>query len=166
MEKQGRENRTRPKHEERRERPHGAAKSRPRSLRASGVTPASCCWNSQLVFWPRGEILSDRLHAALHATYRQFQIKKGGPSLSLVKAPPKKPKTASLQVRIEEEVRHKLDAYAEFIDSSPSHVVTEALKLLFKRDDEFKHWSAQHTNHHNNNEPKGGKSLFETVEHA
>ena len=25
-----------------------------RSLRASGVTPASCCWNTQLVFWPRG----------------------------------------------------------------------------------------------------------------
>jgi hypothetical protein len=24
-----------------------------RSLRASGVTPASCCWNPQLVFWPR-----------------------------------------------------------------------------------------------------------------
>ncbi len=24
-----------------------------RSLRASGVTPASCCWNLQLVFWPR-----------------------------------------------------------------------------------------------------------------
>jgi len=25
-----------------------------RSLRASGVTPASCCWKTQLVFWPRG----------------------------------------------------------------------------------------------------------------
>jgi len=24
-----------------------------RSLRPSGVTPASCCWNPQLVFWPR-----------------------------------------------------------------------------------------------------------------
>src|SRR2546425_12610142 len=26
-----------------------------RSLRASGVTPASCCWNTQLVFWPRSK---------------------------------------------------------------------------------------------------------------
>jgi hypothetical protein len=86
--------------------------------------------------------------------------------LPLVKAPPKKPKTASLQVRIEEEVRRKLDAYAEFIDSSPSYVVTEALKLLFKRDEEFKRWSAQYTNHHNNKVPKGGKSLFETIERA
>jgi hypothetical protein len=44
--------------------------------------------------------------------------------------------------------------------------VTEALKLLFKRDEEFKHWSAQHTdytNDNNNHEAKGGKSLFETV---
>jgi len=24
-----------------------------RSLRAWGVTPASCCWKPQLVFWPR-----------------------------------------------------------------------------------------------------------------
>ena len=147
MDRQRQENRTRPKHEERRERPYGAAKSRPRSLRASGVTPASCCGESQLVFWPRGELLSDRLHATLHAPHRQFQMKKGGRSLPLLKAPPKKPKTASLQVRIEEEVRHNLDAYAEFIDSSPSYVVTEALKLLFKRDEEFKQWSAQHTNH-------------------
>ena len=166
MDRRGQENRTRPKHEERRGRPHRAAKARPRSLRASGVTPASRCWDSQLGFWPRGELLSDRLRAALHATYRQFQMKKGGRSLPLVKAPPKKPKTASLQVRIEEEVRYKLDAYAEFIDSSPSYVVTEALKLLFRRDEEFNHWSAQHTNYHNNHEPKGGKSLFETVEHA
>jgi len=56
MDKQSWDNRTQPKHEERRERPHRAAKSRPRSLRASGVTPASCCCKSQLVFWPRGEI--------------------------------------------------------------------------------------------------------------
>jgi predicted transcriptional regulator len=90
----------------------------------------------------------------------------GGRSLPLVKTPPKKPKTTSLQVRIEEEVQYKLGAYAEFIDSSPSYVVTEALKLLFKRDEEFKQWLTQHAGHNNNHEPKGGKSLFETVEHA
>jgi len=42
------ENGARAKHDQRRERPHGAAKLRPRSLRASGVTPASCCRKSQL----------------------------------------------------------------------------------------------------------------------
>ncbi len=43
MDKQERLNGHAAKTEERRERPHRAAKSRPRSLRASGVTPASCC---------------------------------------------------------------------------------------------------------------------------
>ena len=86
--------------------------------------------------------------------------------MPVLKAPPKKPKTASLQLRIEEGVRQKLNHYAEFIDASPSYVVTEALKLLFKRDEEFKHWSEQHNNHNNNHEAKGGKSLFETVKLA
>jgi hypothetical protein len=86
--------------------------------------------------------------------------------MPLLKPPSKKPKTASLRVRIEEEVRHKLDAYAEFIDPSPSYVVTEALKLLLKPGEEFKHPSSQHTNHNNNHEPKEGKSLFETVKHT
>lgn len=86
--------------------------------------------------------------------------------MPVLKAPPRKPKTASLQLRIEEEVRRKLDQYAEFIDASSSYVVTEALKLLFKRDEEFKRWSTQHTNHNNNHEPKGGKSLFETAKLA
>jgi len=30
--------------------------------------------------------------------------------------------------------------YAEFIDSSESYVVSEALKLLFRKDDEFRTW--------------------------
>ena len=51
--------------------------------------------------------------------------------MSLVKPPPRKPKTASLQVRIDTDIRQKLDLYAEFIESSPSYVVAEALKLLF-----------------------------------
>ena len=86
--------------------------------------------------------------------------------MPVLKAPPKRPKTASLQLRIEEEVRQKLDHYAEFIGASSSYVVTEALKLLFKRDEEFKHWSTQNTNHNNDHELKGGKSLFETVKLA
>jgi hypothetical protein len=115
------------------------------------------------VFWPREESSSDGLHAAVHAARRLVRMLKGGRSLPILKVPPKKPKTASPQIRIEEEVRQQLDHYAEFIDASPSYVVTEALKLLFKRDEEFKRWSTQHTNHNNDHEPKGGKSLFETV---
>jgi predicted transcriptional regulator len=69
--------------------------------------------------------------------------------LPLLKAPSKQPKTTTLQVRLEEEVRHKLDRYAEFIGANASYVVSEALKLLFKRDDEFKRWLGQHPNNIN-----------------
>jgi predicted transcriptional regulator len=69
--------------------------------------------------------------------------------MALLKAPSKQPKTTTLQVRLEEEVRHNLDRYAEFIDANPSYVVSEALKLLFKKDDEFKAWLGQHANGQN-----------------
>jgi hypothetical protein len=42
----------------------------------------------------------------------------------------------------------RLYKYAEFIDSSPAYVVTEALKLLFNKDGEFKSWLGQHANNH------------------
>ncbi len=66
--------------------------------------------------------------------------------MALLKAPSKQPKTTTLQVRLEEEVRYNLDRYAEFIDANPSYVVSEALKLLFRKDEEFKRWAGQHTN--------------------
>jgi predicted transcriptional regulator len=42
---------------------------------------------------------------------------------------------------LEEEVRRNLDRYAEFLDANPSYVVSEALKLLFRKDAEFKRWA-------------------------
>jgi len=63
--------------------------------------------------------------------------------VALLKAPTKQ-KTTSLQVRLEEDVRVSLNRYAQFIDASPSYVVSEALKLLFKRDQEFKRWLGPH----------------------
>jgi predicted transcriptional regulator len=67
-------------------------------------------------------------------------------NMALLKAPLKKPKTATLQLRLEEEVKFKLVNYAQFIDATPSYVMSEALKLLFRRDDEFKHWLERHPN--------------------
>jgi hypothetical protein len=75
--------------------------------------------------------------------------------LALLKAPSKQPKTTTLQVRLEEEVRHNLDRYAEFIDANASYVVSEALKLLFRKDEEFKRWLGQHTNNHNQEQIQG-----------
>jgi hypothetical protein len=42
---------------------------------------------------------------------------------------------------LEEEVRRNLDRYAEFLNANPSYVVSEALKLLFRKDAEFKRWA-------------------------
>jgi len=73
---------------------------------------------------------------------------KGDEYLSLLKAQPKQPKSATIQIRVEEDVKLRLYKYAEFIDSSPAYVVTEALKLLFNKDGEFKSWLGQHANNH------------------
>ncbi|PYT56820.1 MAG: hypothetical protein DMG46_16240 [Acidobacteria bacterium] len=52
-----------------------------------------------------------------------------------MKSPPKQPKAVTIQARVEESVKNQLELYAEFIDASPSYVITEALKLLFRKDD-------------------------------
>ncbi|MGC2807128.1 MAG: hypothetical protein WA211_13425, partial [Candidatus Acidiferrales bacterium] len=81
--------------------------------------------------------------------------RKGAKQLPLLKAPSKQPKTTTLQVRLEEEVRHNLDRYAEFIGANASYVVSEALKLLFKRDDEFKRWMSEHPTNINQEQTRG-----------
>jgi hypothetical protein len=64
--------------------------------------------------------------------------------MAIIKAPPKQPKSITIQARVGESVKQQLDHYAKFIDSTPSYVITEALKVLFKRDDEFKRWLGEH----------------------
>lgn len=60
--------------------------------------------------------------------------------MSLLKAPRKLPKNATLQVRIDEELKTKLEKYAEFLDTTAAYVVAESLKLVFHKDWEFKAW--------------------------
>jgi predicted transcriptional regulator len=76
--------------------------------------------------------------------------------MAIIKAPPKQPKAVTIQARVEESIKSQLDSYAKFIDSSTSYVITEALKLLFKRDVEFKAWLGQHTNVGNHKKLEGG----------
>ena len=75
--------------------------------------------------------------------------------MAIIKAPPKQPKSVTIQARVEESVKMQLDQYAKFIDSTPSYVITEALKVLFKRDDEFKVWLDQHTSSQNSEQNHG-----------
>lgn len=75
--------------------------------------------------------------------------------MPLLKAPSKRPKTIALQIRLEEDVRHNLGRYAEFIGANASYVVSEALKLPFKRDDEFKRWLCEHPTNINQEQIRG-----------
>lgn len=63
--------------------------------------------------------------------------------MPVIKAPPRQIRSATIQVRVEEEISTKLKRYAEFIDCAPAYVVSEALKLLFNKDSEFRQWLQQ-----------------------
>jgi hypothetical protein len=66
--------------------------------------------------------------------------------MPVLKAPPKQPKTTVVQLRLDEDARTTLTRYAEYLECSPSHVVTEALKLVYRKDKDFQAWLAdQHT---------------------
>ncbi len=58
--------------------------------------------------------------------------------MSILKPPPKQPKAVTIQARVEESVKTHLELYAEFIGASTSYVITKALKLLFRKDEDFK----------------------------
>jgi hypothetical protein len=82
--------------------------------------------------------------------------------MAIIKATLKQPKSVTIQARVEESVKTQLDQYAQFIESTPSYVITEALKVLFKRDDEFKTWLGKQPSNGNIQELKGG-GLKETA---
>ena len=82
--------------------------------------------------------------------------------MAIIKAPPKQPKSLTAQARVEESVKTQLDQYAKFIDSTPSYVIAEVLKVLFKRDDEFKAWLGQQPTNGKIQELTGG-GLKETA---
>jgi hypothetical protein len=96
----------------------------------------------------RPENLSDKRPDTLYENERRSP-------LSILKSPPKQPKAVTIQARVEESVKTQLELYAEFIDASPSYVITEALKLLFRKDDDFRRWADLHANNHNNETAKG-----------
>ncbi len=64
--------------------------------------------------------------------------------MAVLKAPPKQPKTIVVQLRLDEEAKTNLAKYAEFLGSSPSYVVSEALKLVCNKDKEFQSWLSGH----------------------
>src|SRR6266436_5098708 len=126
----------RPRPRLRRERPHPLTHGASSFVRS--LPP-----HRQGVAWGAPENLSDKMSDILNDHERRSL-------LPILKAPPKQPKTVTVQARVEESVKTQLELYAEFIDASPSYVITEALKLLFRKDDDFRRWADQHANNHNN----------------
>jgi len=60
--------------------------------------------------------------------------------MAIITRPPAVIPKKSVTVRMPEPVAETLHQYARFIGSSLDHVVVEALKLIFKKDAEFKAW--------------------------
>jgi predicted transcriptional regulator len=85
--------------------------------------------------------------------------------MAILKAAPKPPKNETLQLRVEEEIKSRLAKCAEFIDSSESHVVSEALKLVFRKDDEFKS-RIEDQDHNGDQAHNNGGSLLEIAKKA
>lgn len=77
--------------------------------------------------------------------------------MAIIKAPPKQPKSVTIQARVEESVKTQLDQYAKFIDSTPSYVITEALRLLYRKDKDFQSWLGQHTKRSEQNRKEDSK---------
>ena len=106
----------------------------------------------------RGRVLRGCMHTTENLSDKRsdtlYENERRSP-LSLLKPPPKQPKAVTIQARVEESVKTQLEPYAEFIDASPSYVITEALKLLFRKDDDFRRWTDHHANNHNNEKAKG-----------
>ena len=60
--------------------------------------------------------------------------------MSIIKKPAAPPKIVTVELQLEEPLLTTLKAYCEFIDSTPDHVIATALRLVFKKDYEFKRW--------------------------
>jgi predicted transcriptional regulator len=80
--------------------------------------------------------------------------------MAILKSPPRPPKNETLQIRVEEQIKANLHKYAEFITSSESYVVSEALRLLFRKDNDSKMWLEDQDRNGDQPQNRGG-SLFE-----
>ena len=54
----------------------------------------------------------------------------------------KPPARVPITCKVPEEVARLLKQYADFLDSSQEHIVSETLRVAFRRDKEFQAWLA------------------------
>lgn len=82
--------------------------------------------------------------------------------MPILKAPPKQSKNESLQLRVPAPFKHNLQRYAQFLEATPSYVVTEALNRIFTKDREFQAWLVQHPDRTSAMQSEGN-SIMETT---
>ena len=76
-----------------------------------------------------------------HVQFIKTHMQERENRMAILNAPPQQQKNVSLQLRVSEQVKARLGQYVEFLNCSESYVVSEALKLIFDRDREFKQWA-------------------------
>src|SRR5260221_14051981 len=64
--------------------------------------------------------------------------------MPVLKSPPRSPRGATIQVRVEEEINPRLRKYAEFIGGLPAYFFFQSLRLLFHKEHQFRQLMAQH----------------------
>ena len=62
----------------------------------------------------------------------------------------KPPARVPITCKVPEEVANLLKQYADFLDSSQEHIVSETLRVAFRRDKEFQAWLATMRPRHSN----------------
>ena len=63
--------------------------------------------------------------------------------MSIIKKPEIPPEIDILEIPVERPLIQMLDRYAEFIGSDRNHVIVSAIRVVFKRDYDFKRWLRQ-----------------------
>lgn len=63
--------------------------------------------------------------------------------MSIIKKPEVPPEIDILEIQVERPLIQMLDRYAEFIGSDRNHVIVSAIRVVFKRDYDFKRWLRQ-----------------------
>ena len=84
--------------------------------------------------------------------------------MAILKAPPQQQKNVTLQLRVPERVKTRLMEYVQFLNCTESYVVSEALKLVFDRDKEFKEWAEKRTT--NGQGAQGEQAAVEERKHT
>jgi hypothetical protein len=77
--------------------------------------------------------------------------------MSIIKKPAEPPKIVSLEVQVEQPILETLDRYAEFIGTSREHIVASALRLVFKKDYDYKRWLRSQTSADSQATPRTAK---------